>query len=306
MSESRRPKQRVSILGPVLLIGIGVVLLMNTMGILDWSVWLSIVRLWPVLLIAVGLDLLLGRHSVWGSLLAAVLVLGLLAAALWLTTSQQAPGGAGLVAETIQQPLQGATSAEVQISPAVGRLRLQALPEAASLVQGTIYRGRNEEVEQTFEGGTRASFRLRAGEMSWVPFGTWAFDRRLWDVGLSPGAALDLQVDMGAGEAILDLTGLQLERVRVNMGLGRTEVWLPATGRFEATLDGAIGETVIVIPDGLAVRLQGSTGLAARRLPEGYRQNGDVYTSPGFESAENRVELRVNQAMGALTVRPAE
>ncbi len=304
MREPRR--ERVNILGPVLLIAIGAVLLLNTLGILEWSVWLSIIRLWPVLLIAAGLDLLLGRHSVWGSLLAAVLVLGVLAGALWLASADVAPGGAGLVAENVQQPLGAAISAEVVVSPAVGRLQMKALPEEASLVQGTIYRTRNEEVEQVFEGGTRATYTLEAGEVSWVPFGTWAFDRRLWDVGLSPGAVLDLEAELGAGEAILDLTGLQLERLQVEVGLGRAEVRLPAEGRFEASVDGAIGETVIVIPDGLEARIQASTALAVRNMPAGYRRDGDVYTSPGYEGAENRVDLTVNQAMGALTVRLAE
>ena len=306
MSEPRTRRQRANILGPVLLIAIGAVLLLNTLGILEWSVWLTIVRLWPVLLIAAGLDLLLGRVSAWGSLLAALLVLGVLAGALWLSTTDDAPGGAGLVAENLQQPLEGATSAEVEISPAVGRLHVEALPEAASLVQGTIYRGRNEEVEQTFEGGTRATYRLRAGQVSWAPFGTWAFDRRVWDVGLSPGAVLDLRAEMGAGEAILDLTGLQLERLQVDIGLGRAEVRLPAEGRFEASVEGAIGEIVILIPDGMEVRIQASTAMAVRNMPEGYRRNGDVYTSPGYEDAENRVDLTVSQAMGSLSVRMAD
>ncbi|MFN2224851.1 MAG: LiaI-LiaF-like domain-containing protein, partial [Anaerolineae bacterium] len=61
----RRPK-RIDILGPVLLIAIGIILLLNTMGILEWSVWWRLIRLWPVLLIAAGLELLLGRRSVWG------------------------------------------------------------------------------------------------------------------------------------------------------------------------------------------------------------------------------------------------
>ncbi len=304
MIEPRR--ERVNILGPVLLIAIGAVLLLNTLGILEWSVWLSIIRLWPVLLIAAGLDLLLGRHSVWGSLLAAVLVLGVLAGALWLASADVAPGGAGLVAESVQQPLGAATSAEVVVSPAVGRLQMEALPEEASLVQGTIYRGRNEEVEQVLDSGTRATYTLQAGDVSWVPFGTWSFDRRLWDVGLSPGVVLDLEAELGAGEAVLDLTGLQLERLEVDVGVGRVEIRLPAEGRFEASIDGAIGETVIVIPGGLEARIQASTALAVRNMPAGYRRDGDVYTSPGYEGAENRVDLTVNQAMGALTVRPAE
>lgn len=304
MREPRR--ERANILGPVLLIAIGAVLLLNTLGILEWNVWLSLIRLWPVLLIAAGLDLLLGRHSVWGSLVAAILVLGVLAVALWLASTDAAPGGSGLVAEGVRQPLGTATSAEIVVSPAVGRLQMEALPEEASLVQGTIYRARNEEVEQVFEGGTRATYTLRAGQVSWAPFGTWSFDRRLWEVGLSPGAVLDLEAEMGAGEVVLDLTGLQIEGLRVEMGLGRAEVRLPAEGRFEASVDGAIGETVIVIPDGLEARIQASTALAVRKMPGGYRRDGDVYTSPGYDGAANRVDLTVNQAMGAVTVRPAE
>ena len=129
MRESRRQRERINILGPVLLIAIGVVLLLNTLGILEWSVWLTIIQLWPVLLIAAGLDLLLGRFSAWGSLLAALLVVGVLGAALWLGTTDQAQGDAGLVAEDIRQPLEGATSAEVRFSPAVGRLQVESLPE---------------------------------------------------------------------------------------------------------------------------------------------------------------------------------
>jgi hypothetical protein len=304
MRESRR--ERVNILGPILLIAIGVVLLLNTLGILEWSVWLTLVRLWPVLLIAAGLDLLLGRYSAWGSLLAAILVIGVLVAALWLATTNATPGGAGLVSETVQQPLEGASRAEVEVSPAVGRLHMEALPEEASLVQGIIYRGRNEEVEQRFQGGTSASYRLKAGDVSWVPFGTWAFDRRLWDLGLSPGAALDLRAEMGAGEMILDLTGLQIEQLRVNMGLGRAEVRLPAVGRYAATVEGAIGQTVVLIPDGLAARIEASSALATRNMPAGYRREGDVYTSPGYADAENRVDLTVSQAIGTLEVRPAD
>ena len=64
--------RRGGLVGPIILITLGVVFLMNNLGVLDWSVWVVIFRLWPVLLVAAGLDLLLGRRSVWGSLLALV------------------------------------------------------------------------------------------------------------------------------------------------------------------------------------------------------------------------------------------
>ncbi len=305
MSESNKPRERVNILGPVLLIAIGVVLLLNTMGVLEWSVWLTIIQLWPVLLIAAGLDLLLGRRSIWGSILASVLVIGVLAGALWLAASDQVPGGAGQVAQEIQQPLGEATSAEVQLSPAIGRLAIEALPEAANLVEGTIYHNQNEEVQETFEDGTRASYSLRSEGGNWVPFGTSGLSR-LWELGLTPGAALDLEADVALGEVHLDLTGLQLERLKVSIGLGGTQVTLPTSGSFEGSVESGIGVTEIVVPDGMAVRIEANTALAFRNMPDDYEQDGNVFTSPGFDDAENRVELTVNQPMGGLTVRPVE
>ena len=72
MSERRR---RGSLVGPLILIGLGVVFLLNNLGILSWSVWEVIFRLWPILLVAIGLDLLVGRRSTLGSLLALALTL---------------------------------------------------------------------------------------------------------------------------------------------------------------------------------------------------------------------------------------
>jgi hypothetical protein len=90
------------------------------------------------------------------------------------------------------------------------------------------------------------------------------------------------------------------------MGLGLTEVRLPAAGRFAGEVNGAIGRMLILVPDGMAVRLVANTGMTLRDMPPEYQQDGNTYTSPDFQEAENRVELTLNQAMGGLTVQPAE
>jgi len=90
--------------------------------------------------------------------------------------------------------------------------------------------------------------------------------------------------------------------LKVNMGLGRTTVILPDEGRFYAKIEGAIGETIIVIPAGMAARIRVDTGLAMSDLPDGYQQRDDVYTSPGYASADDRVDLEVSQAIGKITI----
>jgi hypothetical protein len=301
-----RRDRRVSILGPVLLIAVGVLLLLNTLGILEWSVWWSVLRLWPVLLIAAGLELLLGRRSVWGSLLAAALVLAVIGGAIWLSRSDFV--ASGLNAETIQQPLGDATKAEVYIEPAIGVLRVEALPEAANLVEGTVYLVKSEQITQDLSRqGDTVTYQLKTGGEAWMPFATSWDDRRAWELGLSPGATLRLRTSIGMGEVDLDLTDLALSQLVSSAGLGRTEVTLPAQGGFSVKIDQAIGQVEVVIPEGLAVRVRAGTAMAARQLPDGFQEEGeDVFTSPGYASAANRGDLEVNLPIGLLTVRYSE
>ncbi len=301
----RQPK-RISFLGPILLIAVGVILLLNTLSILDWSIWWRLLRLWPVLLIAAGLDLLLGRVSIWGSLLAALLVLAVLAGALWLTLDGDL-ARSGLQAQQIRQALGEATQAEVRIEPGVGILRLEALPESADLVQGTIHLSRGEEIaEDVTASGGQTRYGLRTLNTSWATsLGDWNAER-IWDLGLTPGASLDLATILAVGEARLDLSDLEIRDVQVEMGLGRIELILPVEGRFQARLESGVGQVVIRVPQGMALQIGGDLGLVIREVPEGYQQDGDSITSPDYAGAENRVDLTIDEGIGILEIRPAE
>jgi len=263
-----------------------------------------IFRLWPVLLIAAGLDILVGRRSFLGSLLALVLTLAVLAGALWLV-------GTGVVTwqpaavEEISQPLGEATQADVVIAPAVGPLHVASLVDSTDLVAGTLHLGKWESVKRDFavEGET-AMFTLRGEGAFMAPAGGWG-DGRGWDVGLNSGVPLDLEVSLGVGDSEVDLTGLTVSDLKVSMGLGRTTVTLPDEGDFRAKVDGAIGQTIVVIPAGLAARVRVDAALAGSDVPDSYQQQGDVYVSPGYADAENRVDLEVGQAIGSVVIRRA-
>lgn len=44
---------------PIAFILIGAVLLLNTLDVVDWAIWPKVVRLWPILVIGFGANLLL-------------------------------------------------------------------------------------------------------------------------------------------------------------------------------------------------------------------------------------------------------
>lgn len=299
------PKRRVSLVGPVILIGLGIIFLLNSLGLLAWSVWEVISRFWPILLIALGLEIILNRFSAWGSLLALVLVVAIVAGGLWLLGPDI--GSRRVVAgEEVRQALGEATQAKVVIEPGVGSLHIEALPESANLAEGVISAGRGQRVNRHFAvAGQTATFTLQTEGATLGPFFWWG-DQPGWELGLAPEVPLELKVDLGAGRADIDLTGLTVDDLEVTLGIGQATVTLPDEGRFYAKLEGAIGETVVVIPSGMAARIRVDSGLAVSDLPDSYQQRAEVYTSPGYASADNRVDLEVSQAIGKITIRQSE
>jgi hypothetical protein len=212
--------------------------------------------------------------------------------------------------EEIRQTLGEASRAEVVIEPGVGSLHIKALPESAeampsALIEGMIQMGRGQRARRDFAVvGKTATFTLRSeGEGEIIgPFFWWS-DQPSWELGLAPEVPLKLDIGFGVGWADIDLTDLTVDDLKVSMGIGRATVTLPDEGRFYAKIDSSIGETVVVIPAGLAARVRVDTGLAVSDLPDSYQQRDDVYTSPGYASADDRVDLEVDQAIGKVTIR---
>jgi hypothetical protein len=240
--------------------------------------------------------------------LALVLTVAIVAGVLWLFGSGIIRGREA-AAEEVAQALGGATQARVIIAPAVGSLHVESLAESDNLVAGVIHPVSGENVNRDFTvKDETATFTLQsAGSFGpFTPFfGSWGGEPG-WDLGLNGEVPLELEVSMGVGESDLDLEELQVSDLTVSMGVGQTTVVLPDEGRFQAKIDGAIGQTVVVIPAGMEARVQVDTGLAGSRLPAGYRQQDDVYTSPGYAGAEDRVDLEVSQAIGNVSIRRSE
>ena len=300
---AKESTQRGSIIGPVILIGLGTVLLLNNLGYFSWSIWEVVLLLWPILLVAAGLDILIGRRSALGSLLAMVVTLALMVWVLWLFGANLGTSGIASGAK-IEQSLDGATQAEIFINPAVGRLHVEALPESANLVEGTIPPGIQDNVKRDFNvEGETAVLALQLQGATLGPFLSGGGGRGIWSIGVNPEIPTQLKLELGAGESEIDLTGLRVRDVRMSMGVGQTTVILPDKGDFKAKIEGAVGQTTVIIPEGTAVRIRLDTGIAGRQIPDTYERHDDIYISPGYESADSRIELEVSQAIGNMTIR---
>ncbi|MDP2953768.1 MAG: DUF5668 domain-containing protein, partial [Chloroflexota bacterium] len=147
MKEPQRHTARFP-LGALILITLGVLFLLQNLGVLPWGLWGTLWHFWPVILILIGINILWGQHSPWLMLaVTGVVLLGVIGAAVWIQGSQSTA-----VTTPFSQPLQGVERAEVEIGFGAGELVVTGLPAASSnLVEGKGY----PEVTQDFrlQGG---------------------------------------------------------------------------------------------------------------------------------------------------------
>lgn len=289
--------ERGGVVWPILLILLGGLLLADNMDLIQRSFWSLLFQLWPAILVAIGIDILIPRRSIWGTLIVVLLVLGVFAGSYWL--SEQAPGRTGRGIE-VSQSIEGIQAATVSIDPAVGRLEIDGGAPPGLLVEGSADPIGQIEPRATYsESGGRGSYHLTTGA-SGISV-SFPLPQTIWDLSLAEDLPILLNTDMGVGETLLNLTGVQLEALSTSFGVGRAEIALPALEDLEVDVDGGIGEIILRVPSGADVRVQSSGGLTSFTLPGGYIREGDSGRSPGA-SGSPEISIRVDLGIGMIRV----
>ena len=307
-SNSSQRKERDSLVGPILMVGAGILFLFNNLGWVDWSIWGSLLRLWPLLLIIGGLDLIIGRRSAVGGVLVAVIAVVLLVGGVWFVNADADRSATIVDGQAVAFPLAGADRAVVKIGSATGELRVADGAQAANVLDGEIQSRRGERVGQSSEiqgSVLHVAVEVQGNTTSIFPS---AGQGSVWDLRLNQEIPTDLSVSTGVGESILDLRRLTLTGLDLSMGVGKTTVTLPRRGGFFGEISGGIGQTIIQVPANLSVRLEVSTGIGGKSVPDTFTRDGDAYLSPAFASGEETVNLKVSGGIGAIQVEiiPAE
>ncbi len=286
---------------PTFLLGLGTVLLLGNLELLPLSAGQMLMRFWPVLLVALGLDIAFGRRGSTGSVIARYFLgLLLIAAILFLAFFAV---DQNLVTETLAQKLDTAAQRlELVIEQPVGRQLVTAgQPGMAELYTASIRRLENEAVQSSSQvSGSDMSARVAAKQ---PVVGTWRTtnNTQRWEFSVNPDFPLVLNAKLGVGDQDINLTAAQPERIKIETAVGRLIVRLP-NRPLEGELNLAIGEMTVYVPKGAAVRIEREGGISATSLPADWNNQDGIITSPAAGSNPT-INLKISQAIGAVQIR---
>jgi hypothetical protein len=253
---------------PVVLIGVGLIWFLSNMKIIPEVNLGVLLRMWPALLIVIGIDILVGRRSALISALVGIVVVALITLVLVKGSVLGMELPKGVQNQVFREPLGNATSAGILLDLSSERAEVNALNDSTDLVYADLtYSG---EVEFKVSGTQRKSISLRKSFSSLNWFTPLSLSDRNWKIGLSPRIALDLSIDGGSGKAVLNLQNVQLASLDVATGSGEVQATLPASQTaYTASFESGSGRVLIGLPldTGLTLRLDGGSGGIEVTLP---------------------------------------
>jgi predicted membrane protein len=256
-----------SIFWGIVLIIAGFVFILSNMGILTFNIWQFI---GPMLLILFGIWVIVGAIAGRGA------------------------------TKTVSVPSEGIVMAHMQIDFAAGKLNIQANSDPYQLIDGELSDGFDLNTSQ---GGNQAEITLKLQPqffpLLWIPNGVE------WNVRLNTNVVWSFNINTGASETIIDLTGLKVGELVLNTGASSTSLTLPAEGRAgRYTIKAGLAGVNVRIPSGVSASIRSSAGLGAVTVDQSrfFRRNGE-YKSDNYDAASNRVNLAVEVGLGGIDIR---
>lgn len=325
-------RKGTSFFWPVILIGVGVILLLRNLEIIPAFNISMLLRLWPLILVVIGLDILFGRRASWVGGAIGLLAVGGIIAFLMFNPSLGITETSGTKTDTISEPLEGATSAKYYLEFSSDPVDLNTLADNYHLVTGTITHSGtlNFDVSGTTEKVVHLSQTTSSND--WLQW-NFVFAEQNWEIALNPDIPSELIVDGGSGSVNMDLSGMKLTSLQAAMGSGSSQfdfpvsdtpytaviesgsgsvnMTLPAETDLELTLDSGSGSVNISVPAASGLRIEVmDSGSGSLNIPDGMEQIGGsadmetgAWQTAGFDTAPSKITIKIySRGSGSVNI----
>lgn len=325
------PRKR-SFFWPIILIGAGVILLLRNLGFLVTFDLNVLLRLWPLILVVIGLDLIFGRRFPWAGALIGLITIGAIFAFLYYAPSLGINPPPGVKTEVLSTPLENTTKVEYDFDTSYEPVSIYALTGSTDLINATIVHNGQLNFAVTGEAEKKVSLSETTNPDNWFSLDLGLTGLK-WDLGLNPTVPTVLNLDGGSGALNIDLEGIKLESFRASLGSGASNIQLPvSTTAYTVSIESGSGAVNTSLPSNTEITLSLSSGSGAinLRVPAGAALKvevmddgsgsmrvpsdlvlvqgdgsfeNDTWQTPGFETAVNQLTIRIeNRGSGSISI----
>ncbi|MCK4240398.1 MAG: hypothetical protein KAX30_02165, partial [Candidatus Atribacteria bacterium] len=306
---------------------IGIIFLANTLEILEWSVWSNIVKLWPLLLVSLGLSLIFRGKSLSfvGPL---IIFLGIIAGmgASYMgisfegeivreakTLSQEIVIEVEKVPETEVDPEAEITpetevALETKEYPKIERASIELKLDLGKLTMGEsttlLYECISQYQYKEFEPFEKYSSTEK--EVSILIYHLPVREKNFynvkndWQLKLNNQIIYNLSVETGAINIDCNLSGFKVEKLYIESGASNINLVIPQYDS-KIIIDTGASNIDIAIPKNVGATVSIDSGIAIKDLDDFIKRNS-TYISNNYNSSEFKVEIEIDCGVSHIDI----
>ena len=297
--------KREGLAGSLLFIGIGTILLLSNLGYSTLGNWQYLLRYWPVLIIAIGLDILFPIRTRLLSYLGLVLGILLIAGLVYLIGNRMIYTENAVSTDHMVVKADDIKQASIDLQMNAGSLIIGDQAEPANMVEATLhlYNMQNVYQDQRIREDT-GYFTMRSSGLQLVDYNEngFNFEDTSWNIQINPELPTRMENLLIAGEMTSTITAMQQLDMENTVIFGKNVVILPSSGDVDVTSSVIFGELEISVPKNANVMILVDTALENIDLPDGFRKNGSRIYSPDYNADGNPITMKVSVPFGSIDI----
>lgn len=288
-------------LAPFLLIVLGAIFLLNNFGILPWSIWTNLWKFWPVLIILIGVEFLIGQSislKTTAILLVLIFLIPIIIAVNPITKNP-------LATDTlkISEELGTLTKAKIIIDLPATTLNIKGDPVATKLIKGSISfsKAANKPKVSIEESFGQEIVRITQESTPGLLFLTSLKNNT--DLTLSGQIPLEIQINTEASIQKINLTDLRVDSLEINSKASDMNIKFGSTYSGTAKIKASASNLTITIPKEIEARIKIDSKVKNLSIASRFKSKNGVYQSKGFDKAFTRLDIQIESIAGSITIK---
>ena len=283
----------------VFLLSIGIIWVLVNFGIIDWSIFNAVYTLWPLIFVAIGVNIIFINNEIvkavtWLLLLTVLVFYG------YYTVGNIHSGEPVKSSYFAIEKLPEIERGELKLS--LGFVNLDIGSNSKNLMDGTFSDPNIFNTVDYKDGKKTAVVSFTQKNKYPFPKGinTNDYDGKL---SINDGVIWDISAKLGAANGVIDMSALKIGTFDADIGAGNLK--LIFGDNYESTnvkIDAGAAKLDLVVPASAGVRIRTEGLLGKEDLDDlNWEKNGGYLTSPNYNEAESKINMDITMGVGELS-----
>lgn len=280
----------------LLIVTLGALLLLRSLNVIDINVSESL-RLWPLLIIAVGFSVLASTHWIW-KILSLVFMFITIIAVVWVGISPHDTNRTSTNQAVQFDVMDRVNKADITFGTGSGTLDITSA-SMKDIVQAKV-EGDNLELEKdNNRNGMTQTVKLLNDNRNWF----MGAHESNWDITLNELLLTKLTIEAGASTINANLSNTKLTDLVVKVGASSSTFTIgDKQSKVNITIESGASSTTLRIPKDSGVVMKLDDGLTTREFEDLDEVSAGEYKSKNYDTAKNTITIKASTGVGSFKI----